>query len=416
MLTQFKRPRDPRLDFFRGLGMFIILVAHIPWNSWADWIPARFGFSDAADLFVFCSGIASALAFARIFDEWGWFNGSARILHRLWQVYWAHITSFLVVVSILVATDSYLGGDRYVRQLGLEPLFADPRLYLTGLLTLTYVPNYFDILVMYLAILAMIPVVMAVARVHKALVGALVIGAWLAANLGLVGLTADAATGRQWFFNPFAWQIVFFTGFAFARGWLPPPPRDKRLIILAIGVVVMAAPVSCQHGFSCYDGFGMISSLGEIHDALGPLIDKSRMGLLRYSHFMATAYLAYVIAGENGRNLSGPTVELVRRVGQQTLAVFLSGLVSAQVLGIVLDAIGRTFLTTAVVNLAGGVILTATAFVVAWFKSPPWRRGLIQPQGGSLLPDQALPSLLGTGISLMTPQASRFHRLPFENR
>ena len=28
--------------------MFIILVAHIPWNPWTEWIPARFGFSDAA--------------------------------------------------------------------------------------------------------------------------------------------------------------------------------------------------------------------------------------------------------------------------------------------------------------------------------------------------------------------------------
>ena len=66
------RARDPRLDFFRGLGMFIILIAHIPWNSWTDWIPARFGFSDAADLFVFCSGMASALAFGRVFAEQGW--------------------------------------------------------------------------------------------------------------------------------------------------------------------------------------------------------------------------------------------------------------------------------------------------------------------------------------------------------
>ena len=62
------RPRDPRLDFFRGLGMFIIFIAHLPWNSWALYIPARFGFSDATEIFVFCSGMASAIAFGRIFD------------------------------------------------------------------------------------------------------------------------------------------------------------------------------------------------------------------------------------------------------------------------------------------------------------------------------------------------------------
>ena len=55
--------RDPRLDFYRGLAMFIILVAHIPVNAWAGWIPARFGFSDATEIFVFCSGMASAIAF-----------------------------------------------------------------------------------------------------------------------------------------------------------------------------------------------------------------------------------------------------------------------------------------------------------------------------------------------------------------
>jgi hypothetical protein len=61
--TPAKRPRDERLDLFRGLTMLIIFVAHLPENSWNAWIPARFGFSSGAELFVFCSGIASALAF-----------------------------------------------------------------------------------------------------------------------------------------------------------------------------------------------------------------------------------------------------------------------------------------------------------------------------------------------------------------
>ena len=63
-----RRPRDPRLDFFRGVGMFIILIAHITDNPWTLWIPARFGFSDATEIFVFCSGMASALAFGALFS------------------------------------------------------------------------------------------------------------------------------------------------------------------------------------------------------------------------------------------------------------------------------------------------------------------------------------------------------------
>ena len=68
--TETARPgqeRDVRLDFVRGLSMFIIFVAHVPANSWFLFIPARFGFSSAAELFVFFSGLASCYAFCRIF-------------------------------------------------------------------------------------------------------------------------------------------------------------------------------------------------------------------------------------------------------------------------------------------------------------------------------------------------------------
>ena len=85
------RQRDLRLDFFRGIAMFIILVAHIQSDWLALWIPARFGFSDATEMFVFCSGMASAIAFGRVFREQGLLIGTSRVLYRMWQVYWAHI-------------------------------------------------------------------------------------------------------------------------------------------------------------------------------------------------------------------------------------------------------------------------------------------------------------------------------------
>ncbi len=81
-MARASSPRDPRLDFFRGIAMFIILIAHIPRNPWTSWIPARFGFSDATEIFVFCSGMASALAFGAIFARAGLAMGALRIAHR----------------------------------------------------------------------------------------------------------------------------------------------------------------------------------------------------------------------------------------------------------------------------------------------------------------------------------------------
>ena len=81
--------------------MFIIFIAHTPGNSWNDWIPARFGFSSGTELFVFCSGCASAGAFGRVFQDRGFRLGSAKVVRRIWQIYWVQIC--LVCASITFA-------------------------------------------------------------------------------------------------------------------------------------------------------------------------------------------------------------------------------------------------------------------------------------------------------------------------
>jgi hypothetical protein len=366
--------RDPRLDFFRGLGMFIILFAHIPGNAWADWIPARFGFADATEIFVFCSGVASAIAFGRVFDLTGWRLGAARILHRVWQVYWAHIGVFITVVAALAAADEALGG-RYLRHdLNLGPFLDAPGRMLLGFVTLTYVPNYFDILPMYLVILGLIPLVMAAERAGRGAVALLVGLLWLLAYLRLLDLPAEPWSQRIWFFNPFSWQLIFFLGFAFGRGWLIPPGFDKRLLVAALAVLALAAPFSCQYGWSCFAGWGALPWLGEMHQALFPLIDKTHLAPLRIVHFLALAYLAYTLAGDAGKRLRGAFSDAVQQVGRQTLAVFLAGLVLAQLLGVALDVVGRSMISVTLANLGGAAVLMLVAAICDWFKGSPWSK------------------------------------------
>jgi hypothetical protein len=365
--------------------MFIILIAHIPANAVADWIPARFGFSDATEIFVFCSGVASALAFGRVFDQAGLAPGTLRITHRMWQVYWAHIGIFVAVVATLALADTLVPDARYIRHdLNLGPFLGAPADRLLGLATLTYVPNYFDILPMYLGILALVPLVMTVERIGgAAAVAALSVSLWIAAALRLLDLPAETwGDGRVWFFNPFSWQLVFFLGFGVARGWIAPPRVERRLVAAAVGVAVLAAPVSCQYGWSCHAGYGAVPWLGEVHQALGPLIDKTHLGLLRVVHFLALAYLAYAAAGAGGRRLAGlPGVAAVALVGRQTLAVFLAGLWLAQGLGVLLDVVGRDSLTLAAANAGGCLALVLVAALCEWFKSAPWSAR--QPAAGA---------------------------------
>ncbi len=367
------RQRDIRLDFFRGIGMFIIFIAHVPYNTWTLYIPARFGFSDATEIFVFCSGMASAIAFGTLFQERGFLVGTTRIAYRCWQVYWAHISVFMLITGTMVLADNWLATDgAYIKGLNLVPfLSSDTGTNLVGLLTLTYVPNFFDILPMYLVILAMLPIVMALSQLGRWYVFAAIIGLWLVATLGWINLPAEPWSDRVWFFNPFAWQLVFFTGFAFIRGWLPAPPINQSLMIASVVFILAAVPLheyEFQHNFQF---------LREAREALGLLVEKTGFGFLRYVHFLALAYLAYVLAGPNGDNLrtiKGPFVAICCKVGQQALAVFLAGQFLSLMGGIYLNQFGSTALNTGLVNFSGFALLIAVAYIVAYFKSSPWKK------------------------------------------
>lgn len=373
--------RDPRLDFFRGLAMFIILVAHTPGNFLTLWIPARFGFSDATEIFVFCSGMASAIAFGRVFRDRSFAMGTARVVYRIWQVYWAHICLFFATAAMLAYVDSTGQFERvFTERLNLLPFFIDDTFQqLVGLMTLTYVPNYFDVLPMYLVVLALMPVVMALSRISTFAVFAFVGLLWLGANLDLLGLPAEPWTDREWFFNPFGWQLIFFTGFAFIMGWLPVPPVNRRLVLIALLAVVLTIPLAY------FRVYREVEALSEAREAIRFLWTKTDFGLFRYLHFLALAYLFWAAVGPRGARLIPKTDGLLARlwmtilaailkVGQQSLAVFVFSMFLAQAHGVLLDAVGRTTVTVWLVNLWGFALLIVCAHTASWFKGQPWRK------------------------------------------
>ncbi|MEL6791974.1 MAG: OpgC domain-containing protein, partial [Pseudomonadota bacterium] len=67
-------------------------------------------------------------------------------------------------------------------------------------------------------------------------------------------------------------------------------------------------------------------------------------------------------------------VPVIRKVGTQSLAVFLMSIVLSRFNGWWLDVVGRDVWLRAMVNLTGFGVLIATAYLVGWFKGEPWRR------------------------------------------
>src|SRR5258708_18517562 len=57
------------IDFWRGFALLTIFIDHMPESIFQHVTQKNFGFSDAAELFVFLSGVSIALAYGtRFFD------------------------------------------------------------------------------------------------------------------------------------------------------------------------------------------------------------------------------------------------------------------------------------------------------------------------------------------------------------
>src|SRR6266853_1436996 len=90
--------RDLRLDLFRGMGLWMIFLDHIPHDIVA-WLTLRnYGFSDAAEFFVFISGYLAGFIYGPIVRGGHFLAATKRLVMRAWQMYVAHIMLFLLFI------------------------------------------------------------------------------------------------------------------------------------------------------------------------------------------------------------------------------------------------------------------------------------------------------------------------------
>lgn len=379
--------RNVRLDFFRGVALMIIFVNHIPFNPLYFYTPSRFGFSDAAEIFVFLSGFAAALAYGRCFERAGMWLGMLRILHRCGQIYVSHLALFFVLAGICAIGNQWLGGEDYIHRLYLRYFFESTPEAIAALFSLRYVPNFFDILPMYFVILLWVPLAWSLSRVHVALgpgVSVLMyLGAW---HFGWE-LPAEPAGDRPWFFNPFAWQLLFFTGFGLGAGWLRVPRASRGLTALCLALVLVSIPLGHEPTYQ------RVAFLGLARAHLEPWVDKSHLGLLRLAHFLALAYLMNRLLSGKAHWLDSSLPRWIARIGRQSLPVFLFSMTLSYLAGMALDWSGRDAFDIAWVNLAGLGLMLGVAWVLEWLDSKPWKVAAAVPA-----PVQFPPRIAGQNV------------------
>src|SRR5258708_35786269 len=74
--------RELRIDLFRGLALWLIFIDHLS-PDLLTWFTIRnYGFSDAAEIFIFISGYTAAFVYGRAMLESGFVVATARVLRR----------------------------------------------------------------------------------------------------------------------------------------------------------------------------------------------------------------------------------------------------------------------------------------------------------------------------------------------
>jgi hypothetical protein len=374
--------RDLRLDLFRGVALWLIFLDHIPENI-VNWFTIRnYGFSDATEIFIFISGYTAAFVYGRTMRERGFLLSSARILRRAWQIYVAHIFLFTIFMAEIAYVAATFDNPLYAEEMRILDFLKQPDVTIFQALLLKFKPVNMDVLPLYIVLLLLFPPMLFVLLRHPnvALAGSAVVYAltWkLDWNL-------PAYPNGVWFFNPFAWQLLFVFGAWCALGGtqrLAGFLRSRIVLAVAIAYLVFAFAITLTWHFESLGRF-VPTWLAEW---MYP-IDKTNLDVLRFAHFLALAVVTIRFIPRNWSGLKWAILQPAIRCGQHSLEIFCLGVFLAFAgQFIVAESSGGPLLQTAVSAL-GIIIMIATANLTSWYKAIEGR----SPQSRVKSPDADL--------------------------
>jgi hypothetical protein len=361
--------RDLRLDLFRGIGLWLIFLDHIPFNV-VSWITIRnYGFSDAAEMFVFISGYTAGFVYGPPMRQGRSLAASGRLLKRAWQLY---VTQVLLVV-IFIAEISYVGAKfdnpLFAEEFNVFGFLRHPDVILTQSLILKFRPPGMDVLPLYIVLVAACPAILwaLLRRPGLTLLGSALL--WLMARK--FDWNFPSFPGGQWFFNPFAWQLMFVIGAWCALGGaekLGPLIRSPVTLAAAVAYLVFAFLIVLTWHVPQLAHF-VPKWLTQV---MYP-IDKSNLHVLRLVHFLALAAITIRYVPGDWPLLQRPVLRPLILCGQHSLALFCFGVFLSFAGHFILVEISNRIVVQFLVSAAGIALMVAAAWVLAWYKTTEGR-------------------------------------------
>jgi hypothetical protein len=356
--------RELRIDLFRGLALWLIFIDHMSPDVLTWFTIRNYGFSDAAEIFIFISGYTAAFVYGRVMRESGFVIATARIMRRVWQIYVAHVFIVFVLLGEIAYVATTSANPFYSEEMHVLDFLRQPGVVLLQTLLLRFRPLNIDVLPLYVVLMFCLPVILWVMKWRA--------DAMMALSVVLYTLTwyfdwyLSAYPNGYWAFNPFAWQMLFVFGAWCAVGgaW-----RMQRILSSRITLWICICYLLFAFCITLTWYFPQLSFLvpRRLEQWMYP-IDKTGLDVLRFAHFLALAAITMRFVPKGIPVLESPWLRPLILCGTHSLEIFCLGLFLAFAGYYVLLESGAGMVLHFVAAIIGTLIMTGVAWLNTWYK------------------------------------------------
>lgn len=378
-LIRWSPRRDLRADFFRGLALWWIYTDHIPADALSHVSLQNFAMCDATEVFVLLAGYAGAIAYGGVMDRQGYLYAAAETLRRAWTLYIAHIFLFVVYTAQVAYSAETLDRSYYLDEARLDVLGDAPYHAMMQALLLRFQPNLLNILPLYVVLLLFFALVLPLLYRPKLLLG---LSFGLYAVVRVSGLNLSEWNGSTWYFDPFAWQLLFVIGavLAYAPPRLPGPAR----IWDALSVLVLLAGLTVIWIIDTHPRILSLMPAAVIRFVITE--DKTGLHPFRLLSILSLTWLVIRTIPKDAVWLRSWAASVPVLLGQNSLLVFCSGIFFGFFARLGLEYDDGVAMQIAA-NLFGLLAMLCMAALAAWYR----RKGHAAPR-----PQPALSAMAQT--------------------
>ncbi len=334
--------RDFRIDFVRGIALLILFSDHVRGNIIYNYTPIAFGLSDMSDVFIFLSGYSCGLSYGSRLTDRGFINCAERAWARAAQLYIVKVIITIVALAILFLAEGRTEPVFFGLPWNMQLVKTNPIETIIAIETFRLELLQFFILALYVAFLLLLPLVVAGLSAYPYLIWFISAFVYSLVQMFPMHICLPQPWRDALFFNPFAWQFLFFCACAIAM--LNPTSRSRLrpkplIVIVALMVVCLLFVIRSEFGVPWKS----------------VLINKQNLGLLRLLHFTCIVIVGYCAIPSSHILLRSRLARPFINCGQNALVGYCTGGFLAIFSEMALRALSPTWTVQLGINFAGWV-------------------------------------------------------------